>query len=62
MVRDNSFFGMNGEDERIRGGKLILVAEKNDAQEGHKLNTPNIKAFEVNSAAGGARNAVADVY
>lgn len=38
------------------------MGEKCDAQEDHKLNSPNMQAVEVNLATGGSRISVADVY
>lgn len=42
MVRDCSFFRIDGTDGRIGGGIPILGTEKYSAQEGHKLHIPNL--------------------
>lgn len=55
IVREYSFFIMDG---RIVGWTLILVAEKYDVQEGHKLGAPNIQTLEVNITTVGSRTSV----
>lgn len=58
-VRDYPAFRVDRADWRLTGGKLILVAEKYNVQESHKLETPNIQAPEINIANGGSRTSTA---
>lgn len=52
VARDYLFFRIDRANRRIRGGTLILLAEKHEAQEGHKQRAPKIEALEVITATG----------
>lgn len=53
---------MDRGDGGIRAGTLIKVADKQDAQKGHKLNNTDIRVSEVNIASGGPRFPLVGVY
>lgn len=61
MARDYSLYEIDKADGRTGGGAPILVAEKYDAREGHKLYTTHIQAQEMNIATSGLRISVVGV-
>lgn len=44
MASGHPFFGMDRADGRMGSGTLMLVAEKYEAYEGHKLHTPTYRS------------------